>query len=417
MTRTPSAYPDLIRPGPWKVKPWRPDGTGTPPCTDIGSFEMWVPAGNGAFAREVRFHENLHVAKSPETVPTDTGASHMSLLAAEDCRVNIWGRDCVRPHDALGTGPQVDVFALATQKTVRAAAQLAAACCGYTGAEAWFDRVETELRRIARLRTVPEWARTHATAMRHAIARVRMKAPGFIEPVTLTDFSDAVRLARWLDRFDDAMPQPPADMPPEDHDYDEAPEDGGDASKAVWGEMKVETPPLPVSHATSIGRRTTPSLSGARIQNWNRRVTGEVFGRSRKRGVPDAVLLDQSRSMHWDPAKLLDLVKRMPVGIVAGYAGSGGHGTLRILAKDGRMVAPDHVVTPGYGNEVDGPALRWLAKQPGRRIWVSDQGVCSDVCDSEQALLADCKQVMQAGGIRTCLTTDPATIMQALRKR
>src|SRR5262249_57387194 len=92
---------------------------------------------------------------------------------------------------------------------------------------------------------------------------------------------------------------------------------------------------------------------------------------------PKAVLIDDSGSMHWNEEKFYELVRQIPAGTIAAYSGEGGTGVLRILAKDGRMVAPELISTPYGGNEVDGPALRWLAQQRGRKGWGSDQGVCS----------------------------------------
>ena len=58
------------------------------------------------------------------------------------------------------------------------------------------------------------------------------------------------------------------------------------------------------------------------------------------------------------------------------YNGSGYHGDLRIIAKNGRRVDEQYMDRhSGKGNVVDGPALDWLSTMPARRIWVSDMHV------------------------------------------
>ena len=63
--------------------------------------------------------------------------------------------------------------------------------------------------------------------------------------------------------------------------------------------------------------------------------------------------------------------------MIAGYYGGNQFGQLRILAANGRMV-DDQLLRPRWaGNEIDGPAIAWLARQRGPRIWVSDEQMCS----------------------------------------
>jgi hypothetical protein len=382
---------------------------------------MLVPKGNSPWAKDVRFHELLHVKYSPpEGAPPDCGASVESILAAEDYRVNTLGQH-IRPHDAVAHQPgKTDAFMMATRYSERQMARMAVAVMGYQSSERKVTEMSRGLADVVWNGSLPDWLREHANRLNNIVRTVWHTAPRYVAEAErgVNNFRDAIRLATWLDQFPDAEPKP-APMPSDDEeneDYDDAVDGStGDASMARWGEMRIETPPLPVTHPTARPQRTTPSLSGSRIKNWNRLPTGEIFGRTRRTGTPDAVLIDQSGSMHWDADKLHQLVKQIPVGIVAGYAGEDGEGTLRILARDGRMVAPELVAPERGGNEVDGPALRWLASQRGRKVWVSDQGVCSNVCHDEAALMADCQATIKAAGIKTCLTTEPTEIMRALR--
>lgn len=413
----PVAYPELIRAGNWRVDRWAPgDGLHDAPCT--AGEEMYLPVGNTPFAKEVKFHELLHVKHSPREVPTDTGASMPSLLASEDCRVNLKGQ-LVRKHDALGHSPELDAVLLITSKSERGMAQVTAGMMGYASSGKYLARLYSQLDDLAMNRSMPQWFRSHAGTLRDALDCVRDTAPDYCAPYETSDFDDAIRLAKWIDdNFEDGMPNALAKKGSElgeDGKYGDKANEGGNRERSIWGEMQIKTPPLSIRHATSIGTRTTASETGNRIGHWNRLVTGEIFGRMRRRAVPGAVLIDQSGSMHWNPSKLHELVRRMPVGIVAGYCGGSGVGVLKILAKDGCMVEPSEVKPDYGGNEIDGPALRWLANQRGRKVWVSDEAVCSDACDDEDALLADCRETQRRAGIRVTCSTDPGTIIRAMR--
>src|SRR5262245_33067549 len=424
-TRKPSTFPDVILPGDWQIEEWRPDGTGAPcPCTDTAGRRQWVPRGNSPFAKDVRFHENLHVKFSPEGgIPEGTGVSPESMFAAEDYRVNVLGQH-IRPHDAAGHSPLVhDAFAIVTSFTERRMAQATAAMMGYTSSDGLIAKLQGELYDVSRMRVLPAWLRSHASSLAEVMETVSDNAGEYVEGAMrgLNVFQEAIDLGRWLDEFSDAEPKaPPVRANPEpdgDEEYDEeAEEEGGNSGDAVWGDMRIETPPLTERHKNAVGRRTSASAQGSRIRHPSRMVTGEIFGRTRKQATPDAVLVDDSGSMHWSEDKFYELVKQLPVGIVAAYSGESGTGVLRILAKDGRMVAPGLISTPYGGNEVDGPALRWLARQSGRKVWVSDQGVCSEGGNASD-LKADCDEIVAAAGIRVCLTTDPAAIMRALRSK
>jgi hypothetical protein len=61
---------------------------------------------------------------------------------------------------------------------------------------------------------------------------------------------------------------------------------------------------------------------------------------------------------------------------VALYSGAQTHGALRIVAERGKKADKKYITAPMGGNNlVDGPALRWLAKHKGRKLWISDGGV------------------------------------------
>jgi hypothetical protein len=109
---------------------------------------------------------------------------------------------------------------------------------------------------------------------------------------------------------------------------------------------------------------------------------GRVFAR-RVAAPGGAVLIDASGSMSLPAEAIRRIVERAPGATVAAYAGHAGVGTLKILARRGRIAHADdcNLREAGNGNVVDGPALRWLARQSTPRLWVSDGRVtgCNDV--------------------------------------
>lgn len=413
------AFPELVDGEAWRVRPWV-ESDGFCPHTDKVAHELVVPPQYTQDARDVRFHELLHVRFSPLTFENykHLGISNASLQSAEDARINTIGSK-IRAFDPGSFVPQQDGLSMSTRFSPRDMAQLVMASVGYSGHKARYTEWKRALTVIATTRAtvaVPAWVRDNAKRLLDAAAKAYLRGANIERRYNVHDFDRCtIPIARWLDTFDAGQPRPPTKGNPDpDGEYDDAVEsDGSDGSDAEWGTMEIENPPLSVVHPTA-RRRTTPTLCGNRPQYWNRYPTGEVFGRPRPRGVPDAVLIDQSASMHWDVEQLHELVRRMPVGIIAGYSGSDGVGVLRILAKDGRMVSPEMVHSPYGGNEVDGPALRWLAAQRGRKVWVSDQGVCASGSSSVETLMADCKRTIRQAGIKVCLSTDPVAIMAAL---
>ena len=91
----------------------------------------------------------------------------------------------------------------------------------------------------------------------------------------------------------------------------------------------------------------------------------------------------------------------LPAVNIAMYNGYYNGGNLRIIAKNGMRVddtyLDDH---SGGGNVIDGPALRWLAEMPPRRIWVSDMKVFGIGRNSNgYNLLKDCYDICTANRI------------------
>src|SRR5947209_8372180 len=114
----------------------------------------------------------------------------------------------------------------------------------------------------------------------------------------------------------------------------------------------------PGSGPTSNLRSVAPDRSHAGCRS-------SSTGGDGRRAPGGSVLIDASGSMGLDVGDIWEIVELVAGATVAAYAGDGREGTLRILARGGRGVCQgDCAADLGSGNIIDGPALRWLARQP-----------------------------------------------------
>lgn len=106
----------------------------------------------------------------------------------------------------------------------------------------------------------------------------------------------------------------------------------------------------------------------------------KVFS-SRKSVAGGSMMIDFSGSMGWSDDEVREIIDLLPASTIAGYVGynnliDGYDGRINIIAENGKMdsTAINDLLQWG-ANSVDLDALKWLAKQPEPRIWVSDQAV------------------------------------------
>lgn len=165
-----------------------------------------------------------------------------------------------------------------------------------------------------------------------------------------------------------------------------------------WGSMSLKQMTL-----DALAKRRAPSRVPAYVggfRNPVRALLPAMDGRAwaiRRKKLGGTILLDMSGSMSLDVNDIRALLATAPLSTIAGYAGETRHGYLWIMAKGGRYSTsiPYH---PG-GNVVDGPALRWLAKQQKPRVWISDGGVTGINDGQTTNLLADALWVVTHGDI------------------
>jgi len=154
-----------------------------------------------------------------------------------------------------------------------------------------------------------------------------------------------------------------------------------------WGTMRVQTPRL--THTTvkprDCGRdhRHIARESG-RVPRFMHRFLsdGRVFSQKKRRRGGIALLIDMSGSMCLSMTDMDNILRKIPASIIAGYAGHGVSGTLRVIGKDGRRVTREVADVQGGMNVVDLPALQWLARQGNAgKYWLSD-GIVTGRYDS-----------------------------------
>ncbi len=395
-TRRQQAYPEMLHPGPWKIRHQDRGGS-----TNLTDRELSAPLDDSPFARGVRVHELAHVRFSPPRLrPKIWRIDHMTMLAVEDARVNeLVGRaglgHLMMPLDDPAGGY------LDPRDDLRGATLLLVAAHG-TGA---FDRL---------------WVAYGATgAAGETARRLAAQAIAMVQadgaPST---FRHTVRAARFLDRMlgtEDTHPHARLCRHVEhEADDDETlmdllghpgrPKRRAKGGTAAWGELReIQQPPLTIRMTTRSPWRSRATDEGAILRSPHRLpVDGRIF-RRRQRVPGGTVLVDGSGSMSLDRDAVIGIVAAAPAAMVARYDGDPGKGfgVIRILARGSHRVPDDVLASPccGIGNVIDGPALRWLAERPAPRVWVSDGNVTGVGDRGHDRLTEESRAICAAAGI------------------
>lgn len=158
-------------------------------------------------------------------------------------------------------------------------------------------------------------------------------------------------------------------------------------SSLRWGKMKIVTPALtqlssPKVIAERLTRKRHTEMGAVPRAMHRLPVDQKIFTTIKRNPAPCSILMDCSGSMAVSAEILRKLLDKAPRATIARYNGGGENGKLIILARDGRRVQDSEIGGGGSGNVVDGPALKWLAQQPGPRYWISD-GCVTGIGDRE----------------------------------
>ena len=180
------------------------------------------------------------------------------------------------------------------------------------------------------------------------------------------------------------------------------PENPGDMP-VEWGQMQILTPPLTKKFPE---HKLQKSRSNARPEgdiprNMHRFMTDQQIFSSKRRVYGATLLVDDSGSMGFTHDQLEKILELAPASTVATYSGKGYEGHLKIVAHNGKRVgASEELGTPFGGNEIDMPALDWLAHQPWPRVWISDGQVVSPSHGFTPRVVKECMDFCDEAGIQ-----------------
>jgi ribosomal protein S13 len=418
-------FPELVEPLPnptpyWIIdtvgKPWLP----TNGMTSLIERKLLVPLVEDA--RNVARHELAHVKWSPPELPK-VDFDPRFLMAIEDARLNL-GLVKIELPVVLGPHELEQVARLARAdlagRDVLAFVLRAIAGQGTNAERAILAALAEESQAVRDL------AYRHVRAVRIALLRARRarKAP-------VADFRVVLRLARRLARelerelkalgFAPCLPFP---LPLAGagcclgHGSSTTAGTGNRGKDVASGELRLVTAPLP--HPTGNPRGGRRGKGRAKCEGSYPRLLHRwaldkaIFRHTAPRRRGGTVLIDTSGSMSLDAAGVDQILMASPgAARIAIYSGTEKIGELRIVAKDGRRADARDLVPFGRGNIVDEPALEWLARQDGPRVWISDGGVTGIGDTSSAALQKRCQEIVARAGIQRVKTVQEAARLLA----
>jgi len=384
-------YPEVVHPGQWKVEL----ATEGQAFCSFKDMRLVVPMTNSAHHRFIRCHELLHSALSP----TGGAPSDRVVVAVEEARMNsvLERRLGVYLPKGEPLDPKFKTALVHPASTMEAVLGLLA----LTGREEEFEAFSAYLRG------------THDEALPVAEQALALLWEG-VGPGQVPSWHATLRVAAWLRGEEPPPPPPPEEMltpggegpaGPGGPELEEPGEEplptlsivplprgktiplpGAGPTPApstlehVWPRMEVVHAPLtePAVDPKMGRRKRRAATEGAVPRSWHRLVSDGAIFDTRRRGRNLSVLVDCSGSMGLRYEELLAFLLEVPATTLAVYSGEGrdpeklvvlSHKGRRVNRRDFRRLVPDDM------NRMDLPALLWLAKQRGPRLWISDGGV------------------------------------------
>lgn len=406
--------------------------------TDLHGHAMTLPPEDHTSARFVRLHELAHAKWTPRNVPPHAAAKKAKatitdVQTAEDLRIqSLLHLHGLLPPDLQHRSPtDLQRFAAAVAEHITsgdAHTALEVLTWSRIGSGVAIFRRPRQFRPRHELAHLPELAEeleqieTHARdlidqtgSVTHALAletattlahQIATEAVTFALPkrysAKLPFQKVTVPLARKMRELLDAAKatfQQPNPCPPPNQTR----------GNGEWGELET-LPPLPLSTAhkpqAQPQRKRLAQLQGARLGSIRRLLTdGRAFRRDiRKPQKGGTILIDASGSMDLSGDDIRAILDRAPAATVAMYSGrNAGFGTVSVIAKSGRMATNREInrrrAEVGGGNIIDGPALRWLAKQTEPRTWICDGAVTGKGDSRRLNLTLEANQLAKAGHI------------------
>ena len=375
-----------------------------PGGVDLPGKVMRVPLGESDLDRATRLHEMGHIKftpkDSPEKVARKHGITVDALQVCEDARVNTLLERAGLPMSRLGRSedlaPWSAEFArvLASGNRAQAIQVAAEARVGFEGRNA--RGMEEILRDLG---------------LHEAISLAR-RALSELHPKRITraggiPFTRTIRAAKVLS---DGARQV-ADIGESPADFSEEMVESAlesSVSFVPWGTMEILQPSRHARHGAKVAPRVRSTDVGQRLRHVSRVLTdGRIFSH-RVRQDGGSLLIDGSGSMHMSAEQVQTILSIAPLAWVAIYGARTDHGWVKILAKDGKAVAPDAMRSPGGCNVIDGPALALLAKQSAPRIWICDGRVTGVGDRGAIGNVAECARTCTKANVRRIGTVEGA---------
>jgi hypothetical protein len=383
--------------GPFVVRATLRSGASRYPRGGMGHFE--APLDNSAVSVAIRAHEYMHLMLERQGVLT--AALHESLLTEGISETWI---QCAADWVVWERLRMASVDPTPLRKTM--------------------PRRRKDITDVEHIMRYLQFRRPEVFSLRYDVSSVVNTVRDLLARTAYKNdvraFRDAVRLLNttWP-LFDSRLPTTVEGIPTQTAEDSAEPTKRSVSSTASWGEMKMLSVPLtiPVSEAMrALNKR--PSYIGA-LRNTYRALLPISDGRCfvRRRKAPGGtLLLDVSGSMSLTSEYIAEFVRQRPALTVACYSGPNQDnvkrvGYLCVLACNGHIADISAMKWDQYFagyNTVDGPALRWLAKQPGPRYWISDGNVNGGRVNGHAlrhiSLNVECVQILRVAGITQYLS-------------
>lgn len=402
--------------GKWTVQPGRPR-------TSTSQRIMYVPTDANPVDQFVRAHEMAHAAITPKDDPDKICVKHkvdaLSLQTCEDYRVHLFLKKlgipmpgCLSPEEARIAAPRL----LADPEQLL--------CWGIAVCNTGSERVLVDAV-YAEINTIQDDARKQsARAMLGCLNVMAHQVTLRIEKgrkLTTRGFKKhTIPAAQLLDHFRALLRKTkelPGDNVGDESKWNNAKiqlQGGG----AQWHKMRTATAQLGVPRSTSMTKRRRWSDEGCVPVAMHRWATDQRMFVVKRRFKGGTLLLDASGSMHFNSEQVAAIVQMAPGATVAMYSGGrelddGSWGQLTVIARNGMAASASEIenirCSVGGNNAVDGPALEWLAKQPGPRVWMTDFEVNGADNFDTQAGKAECTATCHRAEITRVRNIDEAT--------
>ena len=408
--------PEMICPGNWK----KTDTKGTEGSVSMVENVIRVPWDESPCSRAIRAHEYLHLKWSPQIPPNDiTKAMRHAIGAFEDARVNYLGSE----KQGVDLKPIGDMLTENYKEKVLSLPPFIQACTyvamqGYndpngTGKALWkelheFGVAEDVDSFIEELHTYPTFNKVEELAgflceiitdpsgegegEGDGEASGEGSGPSGAISAEKTTAEMEAELESAMDEAADAFNAGSTKVSSNPTDFvakvkvsaliDE------DRREVKPGNMIIVRNRPEAYHRVpraKLGTSNKPSDFGDVFRYPERVMSDGMVFSSRKKSSVGTIMIDISGSMNVDMDDIHKIIRATGGVTIATYCGktSGeNRGWLDVIAKGQRVVK--EIEERAYGNVIDYPALKWLARQEGPRIWICD-GEVTGIGDSQDA--------------------------------